>query len=72
MTTGGWIFVAIIVALIAWVAAIYNGLVGLRNRFKNAFSQIGSWVRCRTARCRRCSNHSIPPPSRPELAPGAA
>ncbi len=40
MTTGGWIFGAIIVALIVWVVAIYNGLVALRNRFKNAFSQI--------------------------------
>ena len=28
------------VALIAWFAGIYNRLVNLRNRFKNAFSQI--------------------------------
>ena len=26
--------------LLIWVASSYNGLVGLRNRFKNAFSQI--------------------------------
>ena len=40
MSIGGWIFVAVVVALAAWVIAIYNGLVTLRNRFKNAFSQI--------------------------------
>jgi LemA protein len=28
------------VALIAWFAGIYNGLVNLRNRFRNAFAQI--------------------------------
>ena len=26
--------------LVAWFASMYNGLVGLRNRFKNAFAQI--------------------------------
>ena len=40
MGTGGWIFLGIVVALIAWAIAIYNGLVALRNRFKNAFAQI--------------------------------
>jgi LemA protein len=40
MSIGGWIFLAVIVALAAWVIAIYNGLVTLRNRFKNAFAQI--------------------------------
>jgi LemA protein len=35
-----WIVIAIVVALIAWVVLIYNGLVALRNRVKNAFSQI--------------------------------
>jgi LemA protein len=40
MSTGGWIFLALVVALVAWVIAIYNGLVTLRNRFKNAFAQI--------------------------------
>ena len=35
-----WIFLAIVVAVIAWVVAIYNGLVALRNRFKNAYAQI--------------------------------
>lgn len=28
------------VVLVAWFASTYNGLVGLRNRFKNAFAQI--------------------------------
>ena len=34
------IFLAIVVALIAWVVGIYNNLVNLRNRVKNAFAQI--------------------------------
>jgi LemA protein len=37
---GFWIFLAIVVALVVWAIAIYNGLVALRNRFKNAFAQI--------------------------------
>jgi LemA protein len=40
MSIGGWIFLAVVVALAAYVIAIYNGLVTLRNRFKNAFAQI--------------------------------
>ena len=40
MGIGGWIFLAIVVALIAWPITIYNALVALRNRFKNAFAQI--------------------------------
>ena len=40
MGTGGWIVLAVIVALAVWAIMIYNGLVALRNRFKNAFSQI--------------------------------
>src|SRR5258708_13919452 len=40
MGIGGWLVLAIIVALAAWAIGIYNGLVTLRNRFKNAFSQI--------------------------------
>ena len=34
------IFLVVVVLLIAWVAAMYNRLVSLRNRFKNAFAQI--------------------------------
>jgi LemA protein len=40
MGAGGWIFVAIVVGIVIWAIAIYNGLVALRNRFKNAFAQI--------------------------------
>ncbi len=34
------VLVALVVVLGAWAAGIYNSLVGLRNRFKNAFAQI--------------------------------
>jgi LemA protein len=37
---GSWIALAVIVAVVVWAIAIYNGLVQLRNRFKNAFAQI--------------------------------
>ena len=37
---GGWIVLGIIVAIALWAIAIYNGLVALRTRFKNAFAQI--------------------------------
>ena len=40
MGTGGWIFLAVVVALVVWAIGIYNGLVAHRNRFKNAFAQI--------------------------------
>ena len=40
MGMGGWIFLGIIVAIVVWAISIYNGLVTLRNRFKNAFAQI--------------------------------
>jgi LemA protein len=37
---GTWIFLGIIVAAAVWAVSIYNGLVALRNRFKNSFAQI--------------------------------
>ena len=37
---GIWIFLAIIVAAVVWAISIYNGLVAMRNRYKNSFSQI--------------------------------
>ena len=40
MGIAGWVIVAIIVVAALWAVGIYNGLVTLRNRFKNAFSQI--------------------------------
>ncbi len=35
-----WIVLGVLAALIVYVVVIYNGLVALRNRVKNAFSQI--------------------------------
>lgn len=32
--------VVLAVAVVAWVVGLYNGLVGLRNRYRNAFAQI--------------------------------
>ena len=40
MGAGGWIVLAVVIGLVAWAVMIYNGLVTLRNRFKNAFAQI--------------------------------
>ncbi|MGB5079469.1 MAG: LemA family protein [Burkholderiales bacterium] len=40
MGWGSWTFIGIIVAVVAWLVSIYNRLVALRNRFKNAFAQI--------------------------------
>src|SRR5881296_1119059 len=40
MSIGGWIVLAVVVAAVVWVIAMYNGLITLRNRFRNAFSQI--------------------------------
>ncbi len=37
--TGLW-FLVVLVALVAWIIAIYNKLVALKNRFQNAFAQI--------------------------------
>jgi LemA protein len=40
MDLGVWIVVAVVVVLAVWVIVLYNGLVGLRNRMRNAFAQI--------------------------------
>jgi LemA protein len=40
MSWGILIAVAIVVLLLLWVVGLYNALVTLRNRFKNAFAQI--------------------------------
>jgi len=37
---GGWIFLGIIIVAIVFVISVYNRLIALRNRFKNAFAQI--------------------------------
>ncbi len=38
--SASWIILGLIAVLIIYLIAIYNGLVALRNRVKNAFSQI--------------------------------
>lgn len=40
MSTGAIITIAIIVVVVLYLIAIFNRLVALRNRFKNAFAQI--------------------------------
>ena len=40
MDIGGWILLAVVVAVALYAIAAYNRLVTLRNRYKNAFSQI--------------------------------
>lgn len=42
------IFLVILVVIAAWVVAMYNGLVVLRNRFENAWSQIDVQLKRRT------------------------
>jgi LemA protein len=37
---GTWITLGILAAIVLWAIAIYNNLVSLRNRVRNAFSQI--------------------------------
>ena len=34
------VLVAVVIIAVLWIAGIYNSLVALRNRFKNAFAQI--------------------------------
>ena len=38
--TGLLVLLGILVVLFVWIVGMYNGLVALRNRFKNAFAQI--------------------------------
>jgi LemA protein len=38
--SGGWIAVGVIAVLVIYLIIIYNGLVALRNRIENGFSQI--------------------------------
>jgi len=40
MSWGFWVFIGVVVAIVVWLISIYNGLVAVRNRFKNAFAQI--------------------------------
>jgi len=36
----GYVLLGLVVAIVVWAIAAYNGLVGLRNQVKNAFAQI--------------------------------
>lgn len=36
----GWILLALLVAFAVWAVALYNGLIGARNAYRNAFAQI--------------------------------
>ena len=40
MGIGGWILLAAVLAVVGFAIAVYNRLVVLKNRFKNAFAQI--------------------------------
>lgn len=40
MSLTGWIIIAVLVVLVLWVIRMYNQLINLKNRFKNAFAQI--------------------------------
>jgi len=48
MTLGGWIFLAVVVAVIAFVVTTYNRLVGLRQRSNAAWSDIDVQLKRRT------------------------
>ena len=41
------VVVALVVVPVAWAVGLYNGLVVLKNRFKNAFAQIDVQLRRR-------------------------
>jgi LemA protein len=40
MSTTAWVIIGIVVALVLWAIAIYNGLVALRQRVNQAFADI--------------------------------
>jgi LemA protein len=40
MSTTGWVILGVIVALIAWIIFIYNGLVAMRQRVGQAFGDV--------------------------------
>ena len=59
------ILIALLIFVALWVLGVYNNLVTLRNRFRNAFSQIDVQLKRRydlipnlveTARALRCRN----------------
>ncbi len=70
MSTGGWIAVAVAVALVLFVVAVYNRLVVLRNRFKNEFSQID--VRQTLESVTKARGDAVSAAQRAAAAPGDA
>ncbi len=40
MMMGFWIFLGLVIVVFLWAIGIYNKLIRLRNRVRNAFSQI--------------------------------
>jgi LemA protein len=40
MGIGGWILLAVVLAVVGFAIAVYNRLIVLKNRFKNGFAQI--------------------------------
>lgn len=48
MTLGGWIFLAVVVALVWFAVVTYNRLVGLRQRSQSAWSDIDVQLKRRT------------------------
>ncbi|MBX6427110.1 MAG: LemA family protein [Variibacter sp.] len=40
MSTAAWVVIGLVVALIAWVIVVYNGLVAMRQRVNQAFADI--------------------------------
>ena len=47
MGIGGWVFLAVVLAVVVLTITTYNGLVALRNRYKNSFAQIDVQLRRR-------------------------
>jgi LemA protein len=43
-----WLFLILVIVIVGWIVAIYNGLVVLRNRIENAWSQIDVQLKRRT------------------------
>ena len=40
MSVGGWVAIGVLAVVVLFVILAYNGLVGARNRVRNAYSQI--------------------------------
>ena len=43
----GWVILGVVIVIVIWVVTAYNGLVALRNRFRNAYAQIDVQLRRR-------------------------